>query len=791
MHSANLVVLSFALGFLLLSAEARALGDGPRSRALLVGIDDYLGSSAEALEAPEAGVEDRGWSDLKGAGNDVEVLEALLVSRFGFDAGDILVLRDGEATRQAILSAMKGHLLDPARPGDQVVFYFSGHGSQVYNSLSREPEKLDETLEPADSRSGSRGLHDKELREIFHRILDKGARLTAIFDSCHSGSVSRGLPLSGGLKGLGADLRDVARAPRPGPTPQERGALILAATSDEAPAWETRDASGTWRGAFSLALFGVLQQSLPSESAERIFQRTQGRLQALKPWQRPKIGGSPETRRRPLFGGAGRESPEAASVAVERVRDDGTVILQGGWVHGLSLGSRLVRTGGGPHQPPIILEVRELLGLSRSEAEPSGGTSGLARAHPVEAGDLFEPLGWTAPPVSRMALWIPTASPGVAPAAELAAELAALAQERGLRWVQDPVAETPSHVLRWNREAWELWSEELRSEELWTEKSSWRRLGARPRVEEVLTGLDLSKDSLFVQLPAPPEVRRELDRKAGENHVLELVETPDLADYHLVGRLRGGAVEYAWVRPGTLLGETGGSGLPPRTRWVSLSEGRLQPASKRSSLEAAALKLAKIRAWQLAESPPEGKFPYRLEIERASDGSPVTDGRLVAGELYSLALRLEAGAEPPDPQERRSVYVFLIDSEGESVRLYPPPAWEDVENRFPLPKKLVPQEAPAPERISLGPASRFQAIEPLGKDTYFLLATYEELTQPWVLEWEGLEWQEPRTASGLEEFLAGLSSRRRYQHRPFHTTVDWSLERQVFEVVPAEESDEP
>ena len=53
---------------------------------------------------------------------------------------------------------------------------------------------LDETIVPADAASGAFDIRDKEIARLCNQVVDKGILLTAIFDSCHSGSIARGFP---------------------------------------------------------------------------------------------------------------------------------------------------------------------------------------------------------------------------------------------------------------------------------------------------------------------------------------------------------------------------------------------------------------------------------------------------------------------------------------------------------------------------------------------------------------------------------------------------------------------
>lgn len=85
-----------------------------RKLALLVGINQYSANKS-----------------LNGCVTDVELQRELLVHRFGFQPEDILILSDKQATREKIETAFVEHLGKQAKPGDVVIFHFSGYGSQV------------------------------------------------------------------------------------------------------------------------------------------------------------------------------------------------------------------------------------------------------------------------------------------------------------------------------------------------------------------------------------------------------------------------------------------------------------------------------------------------------------------------------------------------------------------------------------------------------------------------------------------------------------------------------------
>merc|ERR1712020_719073 len=71
------------------------------------------------------------------------------------------------------------------QPNDSMFFHYSGHGSQTYDSDGDEVDGNDETICPVDYNSAGQ-IVDDEMNAILVQQLPRGARLTAIFDSCHS-----------------------------------------------------------------------------------------------------------------------------------------------------------------------------------------------------------------------------------------------------------------------------------------------------------------------------------------------------------------------------------------------------------------------------------------------------------------------------------------------------------------------------------------------------------------------------------------------------------------------------
>ena len=152
---------------------------GGRRRALCIGIDAY----------PTA--------RLGGCVADANLWARTLV-QLGFEQPAMLL--DEAATRSAILAALE-RLVGEGRSGDILVFQFAGHGTQVKDPGSDEPDAKDEAFCPIDFASGAL-LVDDDVAAVFRTIPD-GVNVTCFIDCCHSGSITR--LAGGGPAGAPAD----------------------------------------------------------------------------------------------------------------------------------------------------------------------------------------------------------------------------------------------------------------------------------------------------------------------------------------------------------------------------------------------------------------------------------------------------------------------------------------------------------------------------------------------------------------------------------------------------------
>lgn len=720
-------------------------------RALLIGIDDYSASRLDRC-GRDAADDERSWPALRGAVRDVQLMRQMLETRYGFQPRDIVMLTNQNATGLAIVQSIERHLIAPARKDDVILFYYAGHGSQVLNTASAELDKRDESIVPADSPLGVDDIRDKQLSQLFNRILDHGARLTVIVDSCHSGSAVRGLEPGAEARGVSPDLRDVRDGGAATP-PENRGALVLSAAKDFARAYEAKDDEGKYHGVFSWAWLRAMRDSAPDEAAEDTFLRAQALMRAESPFQDPVMSGNAVARLTPFLRARQRPSAAPMTIAVEQVLDDGTVILQGGWAHGLTIGTELrPRNDKGSGQ---TVQIMEMLGLNRSRARVLG-FAGFAQSA-FQSGALLEIATWAAPPGPPLRVWVPAVD-DVQPALDLARQLKAGAARQGIVWISDPTGAAPTHLLRWGGEGWEL-----------VESAHIERFPRGAAAAEILAKIR-SGSSLFVQLPASAALLREIAiGPQTESNGVEPTGGPEDADYVLVGRLSEDSMEYAWVRPAVQTDDRSDNALPVRTDWQS-------PAELRDAalvLRHAVLRIRKILAWHLLRSPPESLSPYRLLLIHAKDNEVVDDGKVVGLERYRLVLRLLPESIRHAPQ-RRHYYAFGIDSFGRSVLLFP--LHGSVENTFPV---EVEGEPPATE-ITIGSMT---VTPPYGLDTYFLISTEEALPNPSILAWTGVRTRGPRGETPLEELLArtggSLGSTQSFPVPP-----KWSIDRLIVESVP-------
>jgi hypothetical protein len=260
----------------------------PVRRALLIGINNYQPAGTTAQHPPDCHSGRCNlptFNNLEGSLNDVAAMRDLLSSpKYAFDPINITVLTNPglpktqlkfnnlapeNTTHTALISMMRKYLVDIPNPGDIVVFYYAGHGSLRVNSrgtklsmlVQGKPNHADSTLVPSDAYLGADDILDREITKIFNEALNKNIHLIAFFDSCHSGSFTRGVEINPPFtsRSIEYDPRDINKSPETTTPPAEREknpAIIFSAAQQDQTAKEgSFDVSQNkeHHGAFTLA----------------------------------------------------------------------------------------------------------------------------------------------------------------------------------------------------------------------------------------------------------------------------------------------------------------------------------------------------------------------------------------------------------------------------------------------------------------------------------------------------------------------------------------------------------
>lgn len=149
-----------------------------KGRALLVGINQY--------QSPQI-------SRVLGAEEDVWATRQFIQTKYGFTEAEIHTLTGSQATRARILAEFRDWLVGDTLPGDRVFFLYSGHGSTVPDDNGDEEDGRDETIVPYDTQLLPNRTENQIRDDEFNALIEQlsGRLSVLVFDSCHSGTVTR------------------------------------------------------------------------------------------------------------------------------------------------------------------------------------------------------------------------------------------------------------------------------------------------------------------------------------------------------------------------------------------------------------------------------------------------------------------------------------------------------------------------------------------------------------------------------------------------------------------------
>jgi len=375
------------------AAPQTAASRVPRKRALLVGVSDYCLDPTKQT----CGAWKKRWWDLN-SGPDVDAIGQVLREKFGFQDGEIKVLKTkAETTRASILNAFRTFLITETQAGDIAYFHFSGHGGQAPDDTRHGPnpnvgdelDGLDEVLIPSDyvtQDDKAKDIRDDEIEELLARLAGRNVFVTV--DSCFSGTITRGgrslvrglrwsgpesvQRRAGGLEdGPGGLIQSGAAAPR-------NFTVITAARNDQ-KANETRDpATGKEMGMLSYALVKALAGAGPETTYRDIFERVNDEVSHTHRDQDPQLEGQ---RDKILFSGVARPPQPYIGVTV----DQSKVMLRAGSLQAMTVGSRfsIYRPGTDP---------RGGSPMAQGEIVAVGATSSVLQVTPAPTEKMLQDL---------------------------------------------------------------------------------------------------------------------------------------------------------------------------------------------------------------------------------------------------------------------------------------------------------------------------------------------------------------------------------------------------------------
>ncbi len=347
----------------------------PRKLALLIGINQYPQSQA-----------------LSGCLTDVELQRELLIHRFGFQASDILTLTEEQASREFIEAAFLNHLGKQARPGDVVVFHFSGYGTRINlgTSLDTVQNALIPAIEnkPQDKKIVNYLLEETVLLLLRSLTTDK---VTAVLDTSYyapsspqvAGSKVRAFkqPIEVQIAAAELDFQNQLKTRNSLSTP-----VVLTATSDPKQVARETLFSGFSAGLFTYALTQYLWESTPATTIQVILSHVGSYLYKLGSQQQPALLSSKKSLQKALLGENFLiNSTIGAEGAVTAIAEDGkTVDL---WLGGLP---PKVLEHYGVNSRLTLLTGEQLVLRSRTGLTAKAQISSIDSTAPLQVGQLVQ-----------------------------------------------------------------------------------------------------------------------------------------------------------------------------------------------------------------------------------------------------------------------------------------------------------------------------------------------------------------------------------------------------------------
>lgn len=245
-------------------------------RALIIGIENYRDDSIRPV---------------LGAENDARAIEQLAIRSFAFPAGSVKLLLGRDTSADNIRQKVRSWLISGTKPGDRVLLFYAGHGTQIADRNKDESDGLDEAIVPFDFdvKLRSNLILDDEIDTWLREL--QGRRVLMMFDSCYSGTISRSendnerfsrfLPLGKVTIGenrnsqdnpfvnILSNRRDLEPVGRTGIDKDSKDAVIISAAQSYQTAFGFPVSDNVFRGALTYLFEETISQN-PSQKIEQL-----------------------------------------------------------------------------------------------------------------------------------------------------------------------------------------------------------------------------------------------------------------------------------------------------------------------------------------------------------------------------------------------------------------------------------------------------------------------------------------------------------------------------------------
>jgi len=290
-------------------------------RALLIGIDDYTKRPLDGCVA------------------DAELMARIIRERFAFADANVTVLRNRQASRDAVLSELDA-LIDATSSDDTAFFFYAGHGALAKNVDQSEASGWDNTLNVCED--PREDIYDYEIEARLQALSERTRYTVMIVDACNSATITRDVTDPGTAKErwnepllhTATSALDLGRHAVSG-TRAVAGYTLITACRDDEIAKEAVMVGETTEhhGALTWALATELQQAAEGATWRDVFERVAMAVTKRYSDQHPQIEGRVDLE---LFGT--REFAAMSSVGVtDRVST--SLVIAAGALQGVAAGA--------------------------------------------------------------------------------------------------------------------------------------------------------------------------------------------------------------------------------------------------------------------------------------------------------------------------------------------------------------------------------------------------------------------------------------------------------------------